>query len=57
MRERTSNLIRVCRACVVGIYLLCRRTLVQTDKALEEILACGVVIGTSGIIGEIVAKR
>lgn len=50
-----SNLIRVCCACVVGINLLCRRALVEADKALEEILASRVVIGTPGIIGEIVA--
>jgi len=37
------------------IYLLRRRALVEADKALEKILARGVVVATSGVVREIVA--
>jgi hypothetical protein len=37
------------------IDLLCRRTLVEADKALEKVLARGVVVGTTCVVREIVA--
>jgi hypothetical protein len=39
------------------IYLLRGRALVEAEKPMEEIVACGVVVGSSLIVGEIVLKR
>jgi hypothetical protein len=39
------------------IYLLRRRALVEADELMEEVVACGVVIGTSLVVGEVVLKR
>ena len=39
------------------VYLLRRRALVEADEPMEEVVACGVVIGTSLIVGEVVLKR
>jgi predicted metal-dependent TIM-barrel fold hydrolase len=39
------------------IYLLRCRTLIEADKALEEILARGVVVSTTCVVREIIAQR
>jgi hypothetical protein len=31
--------------------------LVEANEALEEILAGGIVVGTAGVVGEVVAQR
>lgn len=55
-KERhTSDLIRICRARIVCIDLFRRCALVETDKALEEILAREIVVSTAGKVGEVVA--
>jgi hypothetical protein len=38
------------------IYLLRRRALVEADEPMEEVIAGGVVIGSSLVIGEVVLK-
>ena len=55
MRIHTSDLIRVCRTRIVSINLLCRSALVKANKALEEILAGGIVVSTAIVVGEVVA--
>ena len=39
------------------IYFLRHRTLVEADEPMEEVVACGVVIGTSLVAREVVLKR
>jgi hypothetical protein len=39
------------------IYLLRCCALVEADKPMEEVVTCGVVIGSSLIVGEVVLKR
>jgi len=39
------------------IYLLHRRTLVGAVKPIEKVVTCGIVIGSSLIVGEVVPKR
>ena len=41
----------------MGIDLLCRSTLIEADKALEKVLARGVVVSTTSVVREIVAQR
>lgn len=53
--RHTSNLIRVCRTRIVSIYLLRGRALIEANEALEEILAGRIVVGTSSVVGEVVA--
>jgi hypothetical protein len=53
--KHTSDLICICGTCIVRIYLLRCRTLVEADKALEEVLARGVVVGTAIVVREIIA--
>jgi len=35
------------------IYLLRRHALVEADEPMEEVVTCGVVIGTSLVVGEV----
>lgn len=53
--RHTSDLIRVCRTRIVSIYLLRGRALIEANEALEEILAGRIVVGTSSVVGEVVA--
>jgi hypothetical protein len=52
---RTSDLIRICSTRIVCIYLFRCRTLIETDKPLEEILASRVIVGAACVVGEVVA--
>jgi hypothetical protein len=56
MTRRTSNLVRIRGARIVRIDLLRCRTLVETDKTLEEILASCVVVSPASVVGEVVAQ-
>lgn len=57
MATRTLDLLRISRACVMRIYLFRRRGLVEGDEAVEEIVACRVVVVPASIIWEVVAER
>ena len=43
--------------CIMRIYLLLRCALVEADESMKEVVACGVVIGTSQVVEDVVLKR
>ncbi len=55
METRTLDLLGICGTSVVRVDLLCRRTLVEGDESVEEVVARCVVVITTGVVGEVVA--
>ena len=55
-KGRTFNLIRIRRARIMRVYLLSRRALVKRDEAVQEVVACHVVVVPAHIIREVVAQ-
>jgi hypothetical protein len=51
-RVHTLDLLCVRRTRIMCIYLLRRCALVEADEPMEEVVACGVVIGTSLVVGK-----
>jgi hypothetical protein len=56
-RAHTLDLLCIRRTRIMRIYLLGCGALVEADEPMEEVVACGVVVGSSLIVGEIVLKR
>ena len=56
-RIHTLDLLCVGGTSVVGIDLFCCRALVQTDKAVEEVVARRIVVVTARVVREIVSER
>ena len=52
----TLELLCICRTSIMRIYLLSCHALVEADKPMEEVVACGVKIGPSLIVREVVLK-
>jgi len=52
--KRTFNLLRICRTCIMRIYLLGRRALIEADEPVQEVVACGIVASPSLIVREII---
>ena len=57
IRCHTFDLLRVCSTCIMRIYLFSCRTLVQTDKSVQQVVASGVVIAATCVIWEIILQR
>jgi hypothetical protein len=57
MGVHTFNLLRVSSTSIMGVNLLAGRRLVERDEAVQEVRACLVVIGSSGVIREVVTHR
>ena len=55
-RAHTLDLLCIRRTRIMRIYLLGCGALVEADEPMEKVVACGVVIGTSLIVGEIILK-
>jgi hypothetical protein len=56
-QKHTLDLLCIGRTRIMRIYLLGCGALVEADEPMEEVVACGVVVGSSLIVGEIVLKR
>jgi len=56
-RVHTLELLCICRTRIMRIYLLSCHALVETDKPMEEVVACGIIIGSSLIVREVILKR
>jgi hypothetical protein len=39
------------------IYLLCRHALVEADESMEEVVASGVIIGSSLMVREVILEE
>lgn len=52
----TLDLLGICCTCVVGVYLLRRRALVERHEPVQKVVACCVIIVATSIIGEVVAQ-
>ena len=57
IETRTFNLLGISRICIMRIYLLGRRTPIESDETASEVVACGVVVGSSLIVLEVVFER
>jgi len=55
-RAHTLDLLCIRRTRIMRIYVLSRCTLVEVDELTEEVVACGVIVGSSLIVGEVVLK-
>ncbi len=53
-RAHTLDLLCIRRTCIMRVYLLGCSALVEADEPMEEVVACGVVIGSSLVVGEVV---
>jgi hypothetical protein len=58
-RAHTLDLLCIRRTRIMRIYLLDRRAqaLVEVDESMEEVVACGLVVGPSLIVGEVVLRE
>ena len=52
----TLDLLGIRRASVMRVNLLRRGALVEGDEAVEQVVACCVVVVAAGVIGEVVAQ-
>jgi hypothetical protein len=55
-RAHTLDLLCIRRTRIMRIYLLRRRALVEAAKPMEEVVACGIAIGTFLIVWEVIRK-
>jgi hypothetical protein len=55
-RAHTLDLLCIHRTRIMRIYLFRHRALVEGDEPVDEVVACGVVIGSSLIVREMVLK-
>jgi hypothetical protein len=55
-RAHTLDFLRIHRTCIMRIYLFRHRALIEGDEPMDEVVACGVVIGSSLIVREMVLK-
>ena len=46
-------MLRISRTCIMRIYVLGRRALVEIKEPLKEVVACCVKVGTSNIVREV----
>jgi hypothetical protein len=53
----TLNLLSVGRTCVVGVDLLRGGALVEGNEPPKKVIASGIVVVASGVVGEVVSKR
>jgi hypothetical protein len=53
----TFDLLGVCGTCIMCIYLLGRRALVQRYEPMKEVVACCIVTVPTRIIWEVVTER
>jgi hypothetical protein len=53
--ERTLDLLSICSTSIMCVYLLSRCTLIKGDEAVQEVVACGVVVVATHVVREVVA--
>jgi hypothetical protein len=53
-RTLTLDLLGIRRTCIMCVYLLCGCALVERDEAVEEVVACGIVVVSTVVVWEVV---
>jgi len=53
--QLTFNLLCISSTRIMRINLFRSRTLIQRNESMKEVVACGVVVVASGVVGEVVA--
>ena len=54
---RTFQVLCIIHARIMGIYLLGRCAPVEADESVEEVVACGIKVGASLVVREVVLER